>query len=86
MSSEQQLEERFIQKLLSLKYEYRADIRDRAALEKNFREKFEALNHVQPDRRRIPTPARRNRHPRRLHRRPHAPRTATASPATTARR
>ena len=46
MSSEQQLEERFIQKLLSLKYEYRPDIRDRAALEENFREKFQALNHV----------------------------------------
>ena len=29
-----------------MKYEYRADIRDRAALEKNFREKFETLNHV----------------------------------------
>lgn len=31
MSSEQQLEERFIQKLLSLKYEDRPDIRNRAA-------------------------------------------------------
>ena len=46
MSSEQQLEERFIQKLLGLKYEYRADIRDRAALEANFREKFQELNRV----------------------------------------
>ena len=46
MSSEQQLEERFIQKLLSLKYEYRPDIRDRAALEANFREKFQELNRV----------------------------------------
>ena len=36
----------FIGKLQSLKYEYRKDIRDRAALEKNFREKFEALNRV----------------------------------------
>ncbi len=43
---EQQLEENLIEKLLSLKYEYRPDIRDRAALEKNFREKFEALNRV----------------------------------------
>ena len=29
-----------------MKYEYRADIRDRAALERNFRKKFETLNHV----------------------------------------
>jgi type I restriction enzyme R subunit len=29
-----------------LKYEYRTDIRDRAALERNFREMFEALNRV----------------------------------------
>ena len=43
---ERQLEDQFIEKLQGLKYEYRADIRDRAALEKNFREKFEALNHV----------------------------------------
>jgi type I restriction enzyme, R subunit len=46
MSSEQQLEEQFIQKLLGLKYEFRPDIRDRAALEANFREKFQALNRV----------------------------------------
>ncbi len=46
MSSEQQLEERFVQKLLGLKYEYRPDIRNRAALEANFREKFQALNRV----------------------------------------
>ena len=32
--------------LSDLKYIYRPDIRDRAALEKNFREKFEALNRV----------------------------------------
>jgi type I restriction enzyme R subunit len=36
----------FIGKLQSLKYEYRADITDRASLEKNFRQKFEALNRV----------------------------------------
>ncbi len=36
----------FIGKLQSLKYEYRPDIADRASLEKNFREKFEALNRV----------------------------------------
>jgi type I restriction enzyme R subunit len=46
MSSEQQLEVQFIQKLIGLKYEYRPDIRDRAALEANFREKFQALNRV----------------------------------------
>ena len=43
---EEQLEYGFIGKLQSLKYEYRADIRDRASLERNFREKFEALNRV----------------------------------------
>lgn len=44
---EDQIEYGFIGKLQSgLKYEYRADIRDRATLEKNFREKFEALNRV----------------------------------------
>jgi hypothetical protein len=43
---ERQLEDQFIEKLQGLKYEYRADIRDRAALEKNFRDKFESLNHV----------------------------------------
>ena len=45
-SSERDLEQRLIDKLLTLKYEHRADIRDRAALEQNFREKFEALNRV----------------------------------------
>jgi len=43
---EDQIEYGFIGKLQGLKYEYRHDIRDRAALEKNFREKFEALNRV----------------------------------------
>ncbi|MBK6760403.1 MAG: hypothetical protein IPH85_12250 [Ignavibacteria bacterium] len=36
----------FIGKLQNLKYEYRPDIRDRTALEANFREKFEALNRI----------------------------------------
>jgi type I restriction enzyme R subunit len=45
-SLEHELEEQLIAKLRGLKYEYRADIRDRAALEKNFREQFEALNRV----------------------------------------
>ena len=43
---EEQVEYGFIGKLQRLKYEYRADIRDRATLERNFREKFEALNRV----------------------------------------
>ena len=43
---EEQVEYGFIGKLQNLKYEYRADIHDRAALERNFREKFEALNRV----------------------------------------
>ncbi|WP_374474481.1 type I restriction endonuclease subunit R [Zoogloea sp.] len=43
---EQQIEKSFIDKLTGLKYEYRSDITDRAALEKNFRDKFEALNRV----------------------------------------
>jgi len=43
---EDDIEQAFIGKLQSLKYECRDDIRDRAALEKNFREKFNALNRV----------------------------------------
>ena len=45
-SSENELEQNLIEKLRNLKYEYREDIRDRAALEQNFREKFESLNRV----------------------------------------
>ena len=45
-TAESQLEDTLIEKLRSLKYEYREEIRDRAALEKNFRDKFEALNRV----------------------------------------
>lgn len=45
-SAERQLEESLISKLVGLKYEYREDIRDRHALERNFRQKFEKLNHV----------------------------------------
>ncbi|MDR0535858.1 MAG: hypothetical protein LBG65_05885 [Puniceicoccales bacterium] len=44
--SESQLEQHFIEKLRELKYTLRPEIRDRASLEKNFREKFEALNRV----------------------------------------
>ena len=41
-----QIEESFVTKLRELKYEYRPDICNRATLEANFREKFEALNRV----------------------------------------
>lgn len=34
------------ERLRALKYTYREDIRDRATLEQNFREKFEALNRI----------------------------------------
>ena len=46
MAKETQIEDRLIEKLIDLKYCYRPDIRDRDALERNFREKFEALNRV----------------------------------------
>jgi type I restriction enzyme R subunit len=46
-SPESQLEETLIAKLSELKYIYREDIRDRAALEANFRHHFQALNRVQ---------------------------------------
>src|SRR5690606_14453800 len=46
MTKEQEIENGLIEKLQALKYTYRPDIRDRDALERNFREKFEALNRV----------------------------------------
>lgn len=46
ISKEKQIEDHFINKLIVLKYTYRDDIRDRNALERNFRTKFEALNRV----------------------------------------
>lgn len=46
MIRETQIEEQFIRKLRELKYTYREDIRDKKTLDKNFREKFEALNRV----------------------------------------
>jgi type I restriction enzyme R subunit len=46
ISDERKLEEELLEKLRALKYEHRPDIRDRAALETNFREKFQALNCV----------------------------------------
>jgi type I restriction enzyme R subunit len=44
--TEQDIEQILIEKLGELKYTYRSDICDRASLEQNFREKFEALNRV----------------------------------------
>ena len=46
ISPERALEEALVARLRDLKYEYRPDIIDRATLEANFREKFEALNRV----------------------------------------
>ncbi|MNU52638.1 Type-1 restriction enzyme R protein [compost metagenome] len=46
ITTERQLEDMLLSKLGDLKYELRADIRDRRALEANFRAKFEALNRV----------------------------------------
>ena len=46
ITPERDLEESLVTKLRDLKYAYRPDIRDRATLEANFREKFEALNRV----------------------------------------
>lgn len=43
---ESDLEDDFVRKLVGLKYTHRSEIRDRAALESNFREKFERLNAV----------------------------------------
>ena len=43
---ESQIEQKLISKLEELKYTHRTDIRDKAALERNFRDKFEALNRV----------------------------------------
>lgn len=46
MTKELQIESSLISKLSDLKYTHRADIRDKVSLEKNFREKFQALNRV----------------------------------------
>ncbi len=45
-TKESKIEQDLIDKLTDLKYTYREDIRDKATLEQNFREKFEALNRV----------------------------------------
>ena len=44
--NEQHIEAELIAKLSDLKYIYRPDIRDRVALEQNFREQFQTLNRV----------------------------------------
>ena len=46
ITPERDLEDALVTKLRDLKYVHRTDIRDRAALEANFREKFEGLNRV----------------------------------------
>lgn len=46
MAKEVQIEGALIGKLSDLKYTYRNDIRDRESLERNFRQKFQALNRV----------------------------------------
>jgi len=45
-TKENEIEQKLIKKLQDLKYTYRDDIRDKSALEHNFRQKFEALNRV----------------------------------------
>ena len=45
-TSEHEIERKFIGKLTELGYVFRPDIRDREALEQNFRNKFEELNRV----------------------------------------
>ena len=47
MVKERQIEDDLIARLKELKYTYRPDIRDKATLEQNFREKFAALNQVE---------------------------------------
>lgn len=46
MTTETQIEQDLIARLTDLKYSYRPDIRDRTALEDNFRQHFEVLNRV----------------------------------------
>lgn len=43
-TKEKDIEDKLIQKLSDLKYNYRPDIVDRNTLEKNFRDKFQELN------------------------------------------
>ncbi len=46
MTKEAEIEKELIERLIDLKYTHREDIRDKHALELNFRQKFEALNKV----------------------------------------
>ncbi|MDP3010953.1 MAG: type I restriction endonuclease subunit R [Methylococcales bacterium] len=46
ITKEKQIEKNLISKLVELKYAYSQNIQDRDALERNFRNKFEALNRV----------------------------------------
>ena len=46
MTTESQIEQSLITKLIDLKYTYQPDIRDRESLEQNFRAKFQTLNRV----------------------------------------
>lgn len=46
MKDEKQIERSFIDKLRELKYTYREDIKDKVALEENFRKHFQELNRV----------------------------------------
>ncbi len=46
MKNEKQIEINFIEKLKELKYMYRGDIKDKTALEENFRNHFQNLNRV----------------------------------------
>ena len=46
MKNEKQIEISFIEKLKELKYTYRENIKDKTALEENFRNHFQNLNRV----------------------------------------
>lgn len=46
MTKENKIEQDFIKKLVDLKYVYRQDIRNKEALNQNFRQKFQELNRV----------------------------------------
>ena len=46
MKKEAEIEHELIESLVGLKYSYRNDIRDRETLERNFRQKFEALTRI----------------------------------------
>lgn len=46
ITPESHLEQSLIDRLVGLKYDYRADIRDQSSLQANFRKHFEALNRV----------------------------------------